>query len=87
MQSKKTKDGPVSISPKQLKELKKFSKLSNIDQQEYLDNVYPHYMETLGNKNRKLSNEELLNRDYYRGRFANITENGEIFYNWEKNKN
>tara|TARA_Y100001970_G_C14250705_1_gene871625 strand:- start:3926 stop:4876 length:951 start_codon:yes stop_codon:yes gene_type:complete len=87
LQSKRTKDGPVSISPKQLKEIRKFSKLSNKDQQEYLDNVYPRYMETLGNENRKLSNEELLNRDYYRGRFANIAENGEIFYNWEKNKN
>ena len=36
----------------------------------------------LGSENRELSAEELKNRDYYRGRFADHIENRTI-YNWE----
>ena len=38
----------------------------------------------LGNKKRELSHEELLNRDYYRGRFASKDIEGKIIYNWEE---
>ena len=38
----------------------------------------------LGNEKRELSSEELLNRDYYRGRFASKDKNGNIIYNWEE---
>ena len=38
----------------------------------------------LGNERRKLSHEELLNRDYYRGRFASKDINGKVIYNWEE---
>ena len=36
----------------------------------------------LGNPKRKLTEEELLNRDYYRGRFASFID-GKVIYNWE----
>ena len=42
----------------------------------------------LGDRERKLSDEELLNRDYYRGRFASIrnsrTMGRNMIYNWEE---
>ena len=37
---------------------------------------------TLGASSRELTNEELLNRDYYRGRFASLIDNKHI-NNWE----
>jgi hypothetical protein len=37
----------------------------------------------MGNKNRNLSRIELLNRDYYRGRFITKTKLRDI-YNWEE---
>ena len=36
-----------------------------------------------GNKNRDLSDIELLNRDYYQGRFASKNKDGKIVYNWD----
>ena len=38
----------------------------------------------LGNQKRELSHVELLNRDYFRGRFASKNSNGKTIYNWEK---
>ena len=38
---------------------------------------------TLGFKYRKLSHTELLNRNYYRGRFASFKKN-QIIDNWEE---
>ena len=32
---------------------------------------------------RELSETELLNRDYFRGRFVNKLSNGKFAYNWE----
>ena len=40
-------------------------------------------MDKLGKGSRKLSNEELLNRDYYRGRFGNYNKDGSTYFNWE----
>ena len=39
-----------------------------------------------GKKNRQLSHIEMLNRDYYRGRFVNydIYNKNRIIYNWEE---
>ena len=45
---------------------------------------YPNWSKTLGEMTRELSKEELLNRDYYRGRFASNINN-QIVYNWEFN--
>ena len=38
---------------------------------------------SLGNGKTNLSHEELLNRDYYRGRFAKF-KNDKPIYNWHK---
>lgn len=66
----KTKDGPVSINPSQLKELCDFAKLSKDDMFTLIEKGYPDYDKCLGNESRNLSKEELLNRDYYKGRFV-----------------
>jgi len=77
-----TKDGPVSINPKMLKELRNFADLPNEEQWNIIKQNLPNWQITLGNPTRKLSENELLNRDYYRGRFANKSLNKEYF-NWE----
>ena len=38
----------------------------------------------MGSETRDLSAQEILNRDYYRGRFASIDNNGNYIYNWEE---
>lgn len=77
-----TKDGPVSITPLLLKELSDFNKLSKEEQQEQIEKEMPDWRIMLGNPTRKMTNVELLNRDYYRGRFASPLD-GEWIYNWE----
>ena len=82
-----TKDGPVSINKAELQELSNFSKLSLSDRSSKMDEDYPNWRIVIGQKNRKLTNEELLNRDYYRGRFASPREEtlagDRMIYNWE----
>ena len=78
-----TRDGPVSINPSQVKELKKLSSLSKEDLKDYLDSEYPDFPETFGIPERDLSHSELLNRDYYRGRFWNNLGSNQSYYNWE----
>jgi len=77
-----TKDGPVSINPKQLKQLVDFSLLPPEIKSEIVRLEIPEYEQTLGLSTRDLSPTEKLNRDYYRGRFANRVGD-EIIYNWE----
>ena len=79
----KTKDGPVSLNPKELKELVDIAKKSKEEIKEYIGNNIKEFDLLKGNATRKLSNKELLNRDYYRGRFASLTKNGNYIYNWE----
>lgn len=77
-----TKDGPVSIDPVRLRELVEFSNLSKEDQKKYLSENIPEFQMMLGMEKRELTDEEKLNRAYYRGRFA--THRGDrIIYNWE----
>lgn len=83
LESDQTKDGPVSINPKQLKELKEFSLLSRQDMMATIKEGYPNWKDTLGSPTRDLSYQEKLNRDYFRGRFASLVENKHIF-NWEE---
>ena len=78
-----TKDGPVSINPAQLKELCEFGQYDVSEQKKLIEKEYPSWRSSLGNPERELTNEELLNRDYYRGRVAS-TVNGEIINNWEE---
>lgn len=77
-----TKDGPVSINPKQLKELRTFANKGRDERMAIINEEYPEWQKSLGQANRTLSPAELLNRDYYRGRFA--TKMGDkVIYNWE----
>lgn len=84
LNKKKTKDGPVSINIKEAKELSEFMHLDNNSILEILNDRYKKKWNLcIGNGKTKLSHEELLNRDYYRGRFAKFF-NGKPNYNWQK---
>lgn len=65
-----TKDGPVSINPAQLKELVEFAKLPKEEQKRQVEADIPDWQIILGQETRELTETELLNRDYYRGRFG-----------------
>ena len=80
---KKTKDGVVSVNQNQLKELVNLKNMSRLDLKKYIDENIKDYRTLLGLDNRDLSDEELLNRDYYQGRFVTKKETKYIF-NWEK---
>lgn len=82
LEKDQTKDGPVSIQPRHLKELSNFVKLARDAQERYIKDNIPEYSLTLGNEHRELSPAELLNRSYYRGRFATKVGNRTV-YNWE----
>jgi len=82
LEAHETKDGPVSINPKMLKELRMFSDLDNDEQWNIIEKNLPNWKITLGNPLRNLTENELLNRDYYRGRFVN-KNNGKEYFNWE----
>lgn len=82
LEDDKTKDGPVSIKPHQLKELREFADLNRNERMARINIEFPQWELTLGKSTRPLSDSELLNRAYYRGRFASIVE-GNYVYNWE----
>ena len=91
LDSSETKDGPVSIQPDHLKELIKFNKLSKQDKIISLNDEYPNWQELHGLKNYLLTKEEILNRNYYRGRFASPIKkqhkdkpSSYFIYNWEE---
>ena len=65
-----TRDGAVSITPKQMHELREFSFLSVDERKAKLDHEWPEWTIGLGQEIRPLSPTELLNRDYYAGRVA-----------------
>jgi sialic acid synthase SpsE len=76
-----TKDGPISINPQELKELKIFTQKTRLEQ-----------LNEIGLQNLKLTlpcysldptEQELINRSYYRGRVAS-KYNGKEFYSWEE---
>jgi len=71
------KDDPVSMRPDHIQELKVFAALPKKDQMKAVRD------EMIGSANRKMSHTELLNRDYYRGRFASNVD-GKWIYNWEE---
>ena len=81
-----TKDGKVSISPEDILEIKEFSKLKKEEQKVYLSDKYNLNINKL-NKIKldlNLSHEEILNRDYYKGRFGSILDNKRTVYNWDE---
>ena len=77
-----TKDGPVSIDPTQVKELVEFSKLPKAEQTRQVKKLVPDIEPLLGAEQREMSKQELLNRDYYRGRFATRVGDDWV-YNWQ----
>jgi len=83
-----TRDGPVSINESQLRELVDFSLLSNEEQLICIENEFHEWKCMIGRQSRVLSDAELLNRDYYRGRFASPrieSVNGtNMIFNWEE---
>ena len=79
----KTKDGPVSINPAQLRELADFAKLSEEEQKAIVAKEIPDWEIMRGHEQREMTHTEMLNRDYYRGRFASLVNN-EWVYNWEE---
>jgi len=83
-----SKDGPISVTPRALAELADFGKMPIEDRLSYMDSKHPEWRMMLGEEKRLLSDEELLNRDYYRGRFATPREesrNGSrMIFNWEE---
>lgn len=79
-----TKDGPVSMTPALLTELVAFRALSKEEQKRHLDEKKPDWEIMLGAPTRQMTDVELLNRDYYRGRFASPDGAGGSLYNWEE---
>ena len=47
--------------------------------------IFPDYEITFGVADRELSEMELLNIDFFSGRFSNKNEDGSVIYNWEEN--
>lgn len=85
----KSKDGPVSITPALLKELSDFRRLSKKEQRanlaKTLNGAMPNWEKKLcGVETREMTHTELLNRAYYRGRFASVLHNGKHLFNWEE---
>jgi sialic acid synthase SpsE len=84
-----TKDGPVSMTPELLKELSDFRALSKEEQKKHISEKRPDWEVVIGEQKRAMTDVELLNRDYYRGRFASPKENqtgpeeDQWLYNWE----
>jgi len=81
-----TKDGKVSVLPEDITEIKKFSNLSRNDQKLHLKEKYKIDISRF-NKFKldlNLSHEELLNRDYYKGRFGSVSKNNRTIYNWDE---
>jgi N,N'-diacetyllegionaminate synthase len=82
-----SKDGPVSIDAKGLKQLAVFGGKSKTEQVDILNGLMPDWQDVLvGQADRKLSKTELLNRDYFRGRFGSIRDGygpQQMILNWD----
>ena len=92
LDSKDTKDGPVSVNPEQLQDIVIFSQKSRSEQIKELENLVD--ISKYANakyQERGLSEVELVNRDYYKGRFGTVMKpfdpasyEQEAIYNWEE---
>jgi sialic acid synthase SpsE len=78
-----SKDGPVSLNPNQLKFLIDMTKKNINEVEDYIKKNIPEIQIIRGQSHRELSSTELLNRDYYRGRFASLSKEKSWIYNWE----
>jgi len=85
-----TKDGPVSIDSVDLQDIVLFSKLSHADQALALNEICADWQSLIiGTLSDELSQEELANRSYYKGRFATPRFRGAYHYldmiqNWDE---
>lgn len=81
-----TKDGVVSVNPSQLKKLRQALDSKNSEILKYVKKKYKksELNQILGSSDRELTDEEMLNRDYYQGRFISKTKSNKIVYNWDK---
>ena len=83
-----TRDGPVSVNPDQLRHISDFTLLDPDSREQYIKSNVPNYVDMLGSETRMLTDEELLNRRYYRGRFASKNQEKpdaqNMIYNWEE---
>lgn len=77
-----TRDGPVSIDPAQLAELVRLARLPREQLAAHVEAEVPDFELMLGSRERELSEAELSNRDYYRGRFASRLGDRQV-YNWQ----
>jgi sialic acid synthase SpsE len=77
-----TRDGPVSITPAQLRELREFADRPRTERMELVRRERPDWELALGKVQRPLGAAEWLNRDYYAGRFASKIGGRDVF-NWE----
>lgn len=82
LEKEKTKDGVVSVNFNQLKKLVNLSKESKSDLKQRLKKI-KNIKSIRGQEKRDLTQVELLNRDYYQGRFASKVNN-KFIYNWQK---
>lgn len=82
LEKKKTKDGIVSVNFNQLKKLVNLSKESRSELKFRLKKIKNINL-IEGVEKRDLTQVELLNRDYYQGRFASKVSN-KFIYNWQK---
>jgi sialic acid synthase SpsE len=76
-----TKDGPISIIPSDLRELKDFWQKSKIEQIREIESI--DFLSALPCNSLEPSEEEIINRAYYRGRVASKFNGKEIF-SWEE---
>jgi N,N'-diacetyllegionaminate synthase len=84
-----TRDGPVSVDPQGLRELVQFGRLSPEERLQSLLADGVDLPALRGSATRTMSETELLNRDYYRGRFMTPRSNGDqrasaMIANWEE---
>ncbi|MFA6410509.1 MAG: N-acetylneuraminate synthase family protein [Candidatus Buchananbacteria bacterium] len=80
-----SKDGPVSINPAQLKELADWAKKPKVEILEYVKKNVDNWQQVIGQPTREMSQAEINNRAYYRGRFASKVGD-EWIYNWQDKK-
>ncbi|MGQ9787927.1 MAG: N-acetylneuraminate synthase family protein [Candidatus Hadarchaeaceae archaeon] len=79
-----TPEGPMSVDPVQLKDLVSYARMGREELEEQVRRI-PEFGSMKGTGRPELSREELLNRDYYRGRFASRVR-GMVVFNWEEKK-
>jgi N,N'-diacetyllegionaminate synthase len=79
-----TRDGKVSIYPDDINEILSFSQLNVSDQKKYISEKYKINPNSYKGKiKRSLTHQELLNRDYYKGRFTTFLKKRSI-ENWDE---